>query len=830
MNLKLQILIILAVLLSFVVSVPSKLYYVVGHEYVYSLHGTLDARGHDVSAGTVTYGTSSAMDATYATECVDEDDEKYLFVTNMFDTTVSVSQGNNPPQLRNLGDTPLGDDMYYEQYKATGQLGNIWYESDDSMELVKIKLGAINSMQTYLVSPNQHATYLEDDPVGKHDSTVYGYNAADDSLKITKSFTEKNVITFADTALLAKDVKIQATTTTVLETYGHIQTSSVNQLSVFLNNAASKRLRGAEGYNSDIGSQGTLDVVLQIIYGQGEQGKRLKSSNHLNFKTLANSKRHVKSTLFDLTRKHIELEKKSKDFDFDPKELLNEIISLHSQFPSYDGKIVSKSHKLSKYFQRNPEFTHEIMRPILELGNNDYFSTLSLILTKAGTPEAQDLLIQFGLNSVDPEIKNKAIVSTHFIEHPTLDLIQALMRIGKKERNSLALFALGSVLKSTDSEEIRSRGLQIAGKMLSRAISSKKHNKVANLLYSLANAGSFVVPFEMIPITTLATYPDTTVKRAFINLISKFLTHPQHSESAFQILYYLARTESDYTITSHLSKLLHLDATQVQIQGSDFPFNKSYDKELKLGGSTISVTFKGELFAGTNFDCNQQYFNYKAYANAEADIDLFGWGDTAFQAQAEYGRENGIVLSDRIFVTVFGKTIYSKNIPYLDCQEHTYNLAHTSPGFSVSYTLFVSVIPITFYAQATLTLNLDWGWNICDSDLSAMIELIPGAIVTFSGGAEINLFIIKGGVELSGSMNTDIRPQGYIHGSLCTVGFDLRRTSTPFSIQLDAYYAWKECKFLIFDCHWGKHDEYVFWKWSEPTHNDILYQKEWKIA
>jgi hypothetical protein len=50
---------------------------------------------------------------------------------------------------------------------------------------------------------------------------------------------------------------------------------------------------------------------------------------------------------------------------------------------------------------------------------------------------------------------------------------------------------------------------------------------------------------------------------------------------------------------------------------SDFPFNKSYGGDVKLGGSVINAVFEGKLFAGTNFDCNQQYFNYEALAEAE---------------------------------------------------------------------------------------------------------------------------------------------------------------------------------------------------------------------
>jgi hypothetical protein len=56
-----------------------------------------------------------------------------------------------------------------------------------------------------------------------------------------------------------------------------------------------------------------------------------------------------------------------------------------------------------------------------------------------------------------------------------------------------------------------------------------------------------------------------------------------------------------------------------------------------------------------------------------------------------------------------------------------------------------------------------------------MVELIPKATLSIAGGAEINLLIIRAGVDLTGSFNTQIRPQGYIHGANCSLGIDVRQ-------------------------------------------------------
>jgi hypothetical protein len=61
-----------------------------------------------------------------------------------------------------------------------------------------------------------------------------------------------------------------------------------------------------------------------------------------------------------------------------------------------------------------------------------------------------------------------------------------------------------------------------------------------------------------------------------------------------------------------------------KLEDSDFPFNKSYIKNLTLGGKELAANFNGELFLGTNFDCNQQYFNYEALADVESILHAFG--------------------------------------------------------------------------------------------------------------------------------------------------------------------------------------------------------------
>lgn len=75
-----------------------------------------------------------------------------------------------------------------------------------------------------------------------------------------------------------------------------------------------------------------------------------------------------------------------------------------------------------------------------------------------------------------------------------------------------------------------------------------------------------------------------------------------------------------------------------------------------------------------------------------------------------------------------------------------------------------------------------------------MVELIPDGGVVLSGQAEINLLIIRAGLLLSGGFDVSLIPQGYIHGSQCTVGVDIELQTPTFGAQFEGYFAWNHCR------------------------------------
>lgn len=268
------------------------------------------------------------------------------------------------------------------------------------------------------------------------------------------------------------------------------------------------------------------------------------------------------------------------------------------------------------------------------------------------------------------------------------------------------------------------------------------------------------------------------------------------------------------------------------LREEDYPFYKEFNTTRTWGSKDkIAATLSGKLFVGTNFDCKHDSLNYKALAQVDADVSLFGITKNAFEAKFVYARKNGATAEDDIHLSVFNKVIYQKYIgKYLDCLGKKYDIYHTQKLFSVQYTLFVFYIPITFKAGASIKIAVDWDWKVCPADLFGQIEIVPGASLIVYGNAEINLLIAKAGVELDGSFDIKLIPQGYVHGSKCLVGFDVLLRTDPMNIDLFGYVAVKSCKsWFFFNCSWKEIKRFNIFKWSLPAKEEILFKKEFPI-
>ena len=66
----------------------------------------------------------------------------------------------------------------------------------------------------------------------------------------------------------------------------------------------------------------------------------------------------------------------------------------------------------------------------------------------------------------------------------------------------------------------------------------------------------------------------------------------------------------------------------------------------------------------------------------------------------------------------------------------------------------------------------DWGTRTVTGpqNLQAHVDLRPGVTVTASASATASIAVAKGGIELVGSVNFELRPTAMVDGGLCQFG------------------------------------------------------------
>lgn len=806
------IVLILACLIACVVSYPTQLKYAVNQEFVYSVNGYLDARGDLVTSRTS--GSFSTMNGTLVTQCIQVDSNYYMFVMNMFDVTVGVGQGPASSngaisEIQTLvpegaGDTPLGYDVYYKQF-FNGSIPEVWINGQDSPYYVNVKLGAINAFQTKIVPPQQKALVLETAPVGVYKANIAGTSSSE-SLVLTKTFNQKDMQQFSDNNVKSNMVDLAATATTTVHSSGYIAASNVNQLVNMVNmgGAGSERkerrasVNGASttGFDMTLSSKGVLGINM-LSSSTVSETERLLDRHFSSLAELQADIDYVPSNLMEASRTATQKQLK-----------LAANIEIDSLVPTaFDAKTTEEQavpvmNKIAKHLRNYPKQLNKLYPYFRQIAAQSHLANrLFYTLALAGNKEAQELIVKKGIRSAKETIKIQALLAVSHIKKPEQFLVKHVQFVATESSDEniagVALVSYSNIIRDA-SEKVRQVAKKILLKRLYLSIESRNTQSIVASLLLIHNA-ELSVSEEEIVVSALADFKNKHINLALAQLL------PQ-SETVSRIAQF-----------------------QAVNQAINFPFNKSIDEHAKLGGSEVSANFNAELFAGTNFDCNEPTFNYEALAEATATLDMMGFSGEAFDAKAIYGKANGAVVGDSITLHVFGKLIYDKPLPVLDCSLHTYPLAHTAPGFDVSYTVWVSIIPITFSADASLVLDLKWGWEVCDSPLLAEVELIPSGSFVISGNAVIDLLLLKAGLQLSGSINSQLIPQGKIIGNECSIDFDVDWVTTPMSANFNAYYEWKSCKFLIFDCHWGEHHVDTLWNWSEAPHNDVLFDKTFKI-
>eukprot|EP01117_Protostelium_nocturnum_P001177 TRINITY_DN1149_c0_g1_i1.p1 TRINITY_DN1149_c0_g1~~TRINITY_DN1149_c0_g1_i1.p1 ORF type:complete len:810 (+),score=303.26 TRINITY_DN1149_c0_g1_i1:43-2430(+) len=773
------------------------LVYQEGTEYVYQVDGTLNA-GRKLSDP---HQAATEMTAVFAMQCQgmvsgkipNSNEQVYQFVANMFDTTVSDNDpnGNTEKKFKVSDDTPLGSDIYFFQ-RVTGQVVEIDYDEDDSPYYTQVKIGVINALHTMIpatVSPTP-VLFKDEDAVGVHNTAVQSSNSAQNYVQVSKKFDQSDFFSFSDPNLKKNNVILSATGVISIHPSGYLFSSNsvqaVDLVSVSQSSAPSS-VSSNSPVDFNVHSNGNLKInFMNVQTSEKLTGKKAKGTHR---KTGSLSSIALESQVAVA---------KVKVSSSDAAKTVESVFEAKSS-QVQTIKITKSLHKLVKYFRANPSTLSVLLKRVLaevQSSPKEYqINRLFFILSSVSNAESENLLITFGLKSSSVLVQERALFALNFVKNPSENLIQTLEKIylereKKGQDTSSHILAIGS-LASRSSSPLSHKSLIVSAAVNALAKSNTK--KVMQSLYAIGNAGSKVVSLSEFQRIPFKSYSDSRIK-----LTSQRLAHEIYG---------------------------------IKLKDSDYPYNRSKSVDYTLGGSTISSQFTANAFVGTNFDCNHQSFNFEAEADAEVSLSLFGQSQQVVKAEAIYGQANGSPLSDDAYLYVWGKIVKQYNFPQLNCQAQTIPIAEYAPGFDYEYTVWVSIIPITFDAAADLDLSLAWSYDICPAQLEASVSLLPNAKIVISGSANIDLLIIKAGAELDGSFDSTIVPTAYVQGSQCTVGYKVVMTNEPMTISFLGYYQKKECKILwIWDCSLGPKEEFNWYTWSLPATTKTLVQKDYKIS
>eukprot|EP00762_Andalucia_godoyi_P002355 ANDGO_07550.mRNA.1 lipid transport family protein len=265
-----------------------------------------------------------------------------------------------------------------------------------------------------------------------------------------------------------------------------------------------------------------------------------------------------------------------------------------------------------------------------------------------------------------------------------------------------------------------------------------------------------------------------------------------------------------------------------------FPNNRQGSFDKTMGPSDLSLDISASYFAGTNFEfCSggqqSKDLNYKIAAGLDVKVDVFGFHKDVANVDAAYVAEAGATTDNHFRISLFGHTIKDTTLlPFSTTAcppENVIDIWHATPGWSVSYTVTVVVIPVTFSVGVSAQLDVSLGYGICIQDLKAIADLRPSVTVTASASASASVLVAKGGVEVSGSVNEQLRPAVWVNLNECAIGANVHHIANPADVSFNGYYqtrtlSWHHWRPRI---SWSNQHQKTFWSWHNSYVDEGLF-------
>ncbi|KAH3744072.1 lipid transport family protein [Pelomyxa schiedti] len=772
---------------------------------------------------------------TVVLNCIAEDETSYYISVNLYDlnlfgggtTTkmqpVATQKVTNPTKIDlttipeppsgslrvNPGGEAVGNPLFFQQNK-TGGVNLVWYNENDPPQALSLQISVVNLLQTNvgtLKEPTGSALTEESSCSG--DRVTYYFSSGN---TMEKTYSEKDYHYFSDPLLTPNNVEISGKGALSFHNDGHISTSILDETVTLVDasphyapssmNQGDKRIYSSRSDDSSSTHVGPAvpDVELTAVGHAALSFIGMSPTTHMSSASFLDlvspTQKFNKGTPSQVAAKLMQ---------FITPRMVDVASSLDMVIKEDIGAVVLED--LITTLQNSPEDLPHLVR-LLDVLLTFPSSVRDTLLYIAAVTSEENFL-KFGLYSPDVEICVQAALMATEIPNPSKTTLEALADIGLRRQYSRVSYEPESKLSGLFFSDLKCAALVSYTQMIDKYESHRCLETFQNILPLLddySNPQMFCVLHALSYLPCGSIPPDT---------LERLLSHPNPSIQS--------------TVSLMQSKKAHASSGSRE-QG--FYRNYTFSKSILLGGHTINSRFYVDLFAGSNFNCASPadlQHSSMARINLGANTNFLGFCGEAFRADAYYSSTENVDSRNSVSVSVWGNVIYARNLN-LDCSLHTSDITHFAPGFSTRYTVWVVGIPITFTAGVHLNFDLKWGWKICDSNLTAMMQLEPKAYVMFGGSAEVDLFLLKAGVLLQGGFGTEINPQAEIEGDHCSIRAFIKRTGPPLLVDLEAYHSWKHCHLLHKNkCSWGKQRSKVLWSWSLPSVDYVLAERDWDI-
>jgi len=261
--------------------------------------------------------------------------------------------------------------------------------------------------------------------------------------------------------------------------------------------------------------------------------------------------------------------------------------------------------------------------------------------------------------------------------------------------------------------------------------------------------------------------------------------------------------------------------------------NASIAHSLEFGDGVSNILLQADAFTGTNRNCDKEDFNYEVLADISNFVDIFGFHIEPFTAEILYGKLYGNPLANIISVSVLRDVIYYLKLEGDSCTPVVDDVfSFFTPNYDEKYTIWSFPVPLTFKLEERGIAEFGIGYELCDTELKAEVELDPGMGAGLDFFSEFELNSFRSGFSIGSSLAADLIPNSFVDFSDCKAGVSIVESLHPSHIIIDGEIQLRQCKWAHHqwsDCHWGEDFAEEIAEYAIKGYRHVVEEKEWNI-